>query len=456
MHHDGAATTNGDEAYAFGPFVLDLKHRTLYRNGLPVDLPAKIFEILQCLVLRAGRVVSKDALVEHVWQAAPVGDNNISQHMHLTRTLLGDAERPHQYIATVHGRGYRLLVEVRKVDPPQPVSSAAEPRVSPMFAAELVSNAGFFARMGTAASLDSSMQLCRKAIQLAGPYAPAHSQIAYSAILKAAFLYAAPVDQFEIARRHAAEALKLDPYSAPAHVAMAALCVLNDLSPTDAFVHLDAAAATRSDMPEIAILRAVAFTAMKRYDSGREAAILALAEHPGSGLLASYAAFCAYHGGDLEWASQTLERVLVFKPCAAFARFLLARTRIAQGDYSAGREALMAIISGRASAMAGYEKFRQRAIAALSFVEARTGSLDDARALAKDVQRSEHCSYVALALARAGAGEEESVIACLQEARRRRDPWFPFVGSDPMFREYRDMPEFHAVLSGENPSLKIS
>jgi DNA-binding winged helix-turn-helix (wHTH) protein len=458
MHHadGGAPLAGGDEAYAFGPFVLDLQNRALYRNGLPVELPSKIFEILQCFVLRTGRVVSKDALVEHVWQGAPVGDNNIAQHMHLARTLLGDATRPHQYIATVHGRGYRLLVEPRKVETPRSQGSTTQPQVSKMFAVELVSNAGFFARMGTPSALDSSMQLCRKALQLAGPSAEAHAQIATSAILKAAFLYAAPVDQFEIARRHAEEALKLDAYCARAHAAMAMVSVLGDLSPQVAFSHLDVAAAARPDMPEIAIVRAIALTASKRHDAGRETAMQALSAHPGSIALAVYAAFCAYHGGDLEWAAQSLERLLVFKPTAAFATFLLSRVHLAQGNYSSARAALMSIISGRASAMAGYEKFRQRAIGSLSFVEARAGALEDARALAKDVQRSEHCSYVALAVARAGSGEEESVIACLQEARRRRDPWFPFVGSDPVFREYRDLPEFQAVVSGENPSLKIS
>ncbi len=451
MHvENGVHVAGGSrEAYAFGPFVLDLRERALYRDGLTIELPAKIFEILQCLVLGGGRVVSKDTLVEHVWQAAPVGDNNIAQHVHLTRSLLDDAQKPHKYIATVHGRGYRLLIEPSKVQLSQPQPIATELRTSQILAEELVSNAAFFATMGTEAALASAMHLCREALDVCASYAEAHAQIAQTAILTSAFGYAEPVDQFEIAKRHAAHALKLDPHSARAHIAMALLSVLLDLEPDRAFAHLDAAAGERPDMPEIAIVRAVALTAAKRHAQARRVALDGLAMHPGSSAVAAYAAFCAYHDADLEWTVHAVKRLLIFKPSVAFATFLLGCAYLAQGNYSPARETLMSIISGRASAMAGYEKFRQRAIAALSFIEARTGSVEDARALARDVQRSEHCSYLALAIARAGAGEDEAVIACIQEARRRRDPWFPFASSDPLLREYHDVPEFQSALAGE-------
>lgn len=436
---DGADALGGAQAYAFGAFVLDLRRRTLYRDGLPIDLPSKIFDILHCLVLGGGRVVSKDALVERVWQAAPVGDNNIAQHVHLTRTLLGDAAKPHRYIATVHGRGYRLLVEPREIHVTPRGPFSAEPHASQLLAAELITNAAFFAKMGTAAALDSAMHLCTQVLGVAGPSAEAHAQLALTALLKAAFLYAEPLDQFEIARHHAAQALELDARCARAHIAMAAIATLSDFAFERALEHLDAASAVRPDMAEIAIVRAVALIASHRPEEAQRSLMNAIPAHPGSAAIGSYAAFCAYHSGDLESSVLALRRLLLFKPAAAFPTFLLGCAFAAQGQYASARDALMSIVSGRASAMAGYEKFRQRAIGVLSFVEARTGALDDARALARDVQRSRPCSYVSLAIARAGCGEEDAVIACLQEARRRRDPWFPFAACDPLLREYRDV-----------------
>jgi tetratricopeptide (TPR) repeat protein len=275
-------------------------------------------------------------------------------------------------------------------------------------------------------------------------------------ILRAAFLYGAASHELRAARGHAAEALKLDASCARAHVAMAILAIIADLTPDAAFPHLEAASAIHPDMLEVAIVRVIALTAAHQYSDARNAAIEALAMHPASSAIAAYAAFSAYHAGDLAYARATLQRLLVFKPSAAFAIFLLGRTHLAEGNYSAARETLMSIIAGRVSTMAGCEKFRQGAIALLSYIEARTGQLEEARALVRDVQRSRHCSYVSLAVGAAGAREETSVCALLNEARTRCDPWFPFVESDPIFREYRDMPEFHRALFGESPSFKIS
>lgn len=429
-------------AYAFGPFVLDLGGRVLYRTGLPVEMPAKVFEILRCLVVRGDRLVSKEVLVEEVWDGSPIGDNNIAQHMHLVRAVLGDLTKPYRYIITVHGRGYRFIAEPRRVAPPEPASALPRDVLPHSVAAELFSNAAFFAKIGTPASLESAGHLCRKALELYPAFADAYAEIAVVALLKAAFLAGEPAQQYQVARRNAAEALKLDAYCARAHCVMAALAVLDEHAPQLAHDHLEAATAALPELAEIAILRILAYAAAGAPDLAQRAARDGLALHPSSGALAAYAAFAAYHAGNLEHAAGMLERLLIFKPGAPFATYLLGLTHLAAGRYVPAADAFQTLVAGRISLVPGYEKFRQRAIAALSFIEARSGLEDDAKALARDVQRSEHGSYVALAVARAGAGEEDSVIACLREAKARRDPWFPFVLHDPLFREYRDVPEF--------------
>jgi hypothetical protein len=115
---------------------------------------------------------------------------------------------------------------------------------------------------------------------------------------------------------------------------------------------------------------------------------------------------------------------------------------LAQGNYAAARGPFEELLAARISLIPAYEKFRVRAVAALSFVEARSGSAEDARALARDVERAAYPSYVALALARAGTGDEDAVLAALEQAREQRDPWFPFVASDPVFEEFHDSMRF--------------
>jgi DNA-binding winged helix-turn-helix (wHTH) protein len=432
-------------AYAFGPFVLHLRDRLLYRMGLPVEMHAKVFEILLCLLEHNDRVVTKELLVQEVWGGTPIGDNNITQHMHLVRQVLGDLTKPYRFIETVHGRGYRFIGEVRSAGTLAPAaSSGVEPAAA--FAAELVSNAAFFLKMGTPAAIDSSGELCRRALQLDASSEDAHAGIAIAALCKAVFLFGTPAEQYAIARRHAQQAMQLQPRTPRAHVAMAALALLDDLAPVQAHRHLDAAISVSADLPEADVLRIAAFSASGDHDSAHLAAIAATRAHAASTAVHTYAAFAAYEAGDLEHAAATLERLLVFKPGAAFATYLLGCTRLAQGDYAGARDLFYALLTGRISVVGAYEKFRLRATGALAFIEARTGAMEDARALAKDVQRHRYCSHVALAMARAGAREEDSVIACLEHARAQRDPWFPFVASDPVFREYRAMPEFASVV----------
>lgn len=434
-------------AYAFGPFVLQLRERLLYRRGLPVEVHAKVFEILRCLILSGDRLVSKERLVEEVWGGSPIGDNNIAQHMHLVREVLDDLTKPYRYIETVHGRGYRFIVEPRPVPGAASDGSAgADPDVaSRSLAAELFSNAAFFMTMGTPASLESAAQLCRKALQIDPGFADAHAAIAIAALLKAAFLFGVSLQQYEIARRHANEALQLEPRCVRAHLAIAALALLENHSPAESHRHIDAAGALLPDFAGAGILRVVCLSAQGQHDAAREAAMAALQLHPSSSMLGAYAAFAAYQSGDLDASAAMLERLLVFRPGAAFAIYVLGLTRLAQGQYARARDAFQTLLAGRVSVIPAYEKFRLRATAAMSFIEARSGSYDDARALARDVQRSTHGSYVALALTRAGVREEDSVLACLERAREQRDPWFPFVASDPVFREYRDIPEFYEI-----------
>lgn len=435
-------------AYAFGPFVLNLRDRLLYRTGLPVDVHAKVYEILRCLVLSGDRLVTKERLVEDVWGGSPIGDNNIAQHMHLVREVLDDLTKPYRFIETVHGRGYRLLIEPRPVLPTsaEPYSQVEPAVVSHSLAAELHSNAAFFMTMGTPAALESSAQLCRKALEIDPSFADAHAAIAISAMLKAAFLFGVPLQQYDVARRHANQALTLEPRCARAHLVIAALALLDEHAPAEAQRHLDAAAALLPDYAGIGILRILSLSAQGLHVAARAAAMNATTINPSSSMLGAYAAFAAYHSGDLESAAAMLERLLVFRPGAAFATYMLGLTRLAQGEYARARDAFQTLLAGRVSVIPAYEKFRQRATAAMAFIEARSGSFEDARALAKDVQRNPQCSYVALALARAGAREEDSVLACLEHAREQRDPWFPFVAEDPAFREFRDIPEFSELV----------
>ena len=100
--------------YAFGPFRLEPSERVLLRDGTPVPLPPRAFDLLVVLVERAGRLVTKDDLFKEVWQDTFVEETNLTYTVSLLRKALGDDAEPHEYIETVAKRGYRFKNSVRQ------------------------------------------------------------------------------------------------------------------------------------------------------------------------------------------------------------------------------------------------------------------------------------------------------------------------------------------------------
>jgi DNA-binding response OmpR family regulator len=90
---------------AFGDLELDMAHREVSAGGRPLDLTQREWAILECLVLNAGRLVSKDKLLHAVadW-SHDLTPNAVEQYVSRLRSKLGSAASIH----AVRGMGYRL------------------------------------------------------------------------------------------------------------------------------------------------------------------------------------------------------------------------------------------------------------------------------------------------------------------------------------------------------------
>ena len=64
--------------YEFGPFRLDTAEQLLLRDGQPVPLTPKAFEMLVALVERSGHLVGKEELMKVVWADAFVEESNLT------------------------------------------------------------------------------------------------------------------------------------------------------------------------------------------------------------------------------------------------------------------------------------------------------------------------------------------------------------------------------------------
>ncbi|WP_158601988.1 ATP-binding protein [Pararobbsia silviterrae] len=85
----------------FDRFELLPQQRTLLRDGQPVVLRGRAFDLLVALVQRAGRVVTRNELLDVVWPGLVVEDNNVAMQVTALRKVLQGG-----LITTVPGRGY--------------------------------------------------------------------------------------------------------------------------------------------------------------------------------------------------------------------------------------------------------------------------------------------------------------------------------------------------------------
>jgi Tol biopolymer transport system component/DNA-binding winged helix-turn-helix (wHTH) protein len=103
--------------YEFHDFQLDIGKGILLRDGEPVSMQWKTFELLCVLVESNGNLLTRDELMNELWADTFVEDNNLSQHIRALRKSLGENENGGgKLVETVAGRGYRFLPEVRIVD----------------------------------------------------------------------------------------------------------------------------------------------------------------------------------------------------------------------------------------------------------------------------------------------------------------------------------------------------
>ena len=116
-----------NESYEFGGFVLNPEERLLLRDGKPIPLTPKAFELLLVLVQHSGHLVENDKLLSAVWADVAVEEGNLAVLISHLRKALGDDRESHIFIETVPHHGYRFVAPVTQrietpVIPSEPIS----------------------------------------------------------------------------------------------------------------------------------------------------------------------------------------------------------------------------------------------------------------------------------------------------------------------------------------------
>lgn len=97
----------GGQRVRFADLAIDQGTREVWRGKRQIPLTRTEFSLLECLLRAAGRVVSRDALIEHVWGDREVTANNLEVFVRFLRAKI-DREGEPRLIHTERGIGYSL------------------------------------------------------------------------------------------------------------------------------------------------------------------------------------------------------------------------------------------------------------------------------------------------------------------------------------------------------------
>ena len=104
--------TGAGMVLAFGDHRLDIARRELRRGTELVDLEPKAFDLLAFLIRNRDRVVSKDDLLDAIWDGRIVSESAITTRINAVRRALGDDGAAQRLIRTFTRKGVRFVGEV--------------------------------------------------------------------------------------------------------------------------------------------------------------------------------------------------------------------------------------------------------------------------------------------------------------------------------------------------------
>lgn len=141
------------------------------RDGEAAQIEPKVMDVLVRLASEPGEVVSKQQLLDSVWNGDFVTESVLSRAIAELRSHLGDDARNPTYIATIARRGYRLIAETTTVaaEPAAELAPAAEtsPRRRPRLRAVAITAAAAVTALAVGIAALGSGQLARRVTNLA-------------------------------------------------------------------------------------------------------------------------------------------------------------------------------------------------------------------------------------------------------------------------------------------------
>jgi TolB-like protein len=108
----------GSLRYIFENYAFDTDRRELYRGTDVVSLTPQVFDLLDYLIRNRERVVSKDDLINTIWNGRSVSDVALTTRMDAARSAITDSGKEQRLIKTLPRKGFRFVGHVLEISKP--------------------------------------------------------------------------------------------------------------------------------------------------------------------------------------------------------------------------------------------------------------------------------------------------------------------------------------------------
>ena len=114
--------------YLFEDYAFDTDRRELHRGADVVSVAPQVFDLLDYLIRNRERVVSKDDLINAIWNGRIVSDAALTTRLNAARSAIGDSGEEQRLIKTLPRKGFRFVGQVREAREVAGPNPAMRPR----------------------------------------------------------------------------------------------------------------------------------------------------------------------------------------------------------------------------------------------------------------------------------------------------------------------------------------
>ena len=115
--------------YLFENYAFDTDRRELHRGADVVAIAPKVFDLLDYLIRNRERVVSKEDLINAIWNGRSVSDAALTTRLNAARSAIGDSGQEQRLIKTLPRKGFRFVGPIQQAQGPTGAPVADDGRI---------------------------------------------------------------------------------------------------------------------------------------------------------------------------------------------------------------------------------------------------------------------------------------------------------------------------------------